>query len=820
MSFIAKNPLTIPEVESSPSVPKSGTRGLFAGKDGWYDVDSDEHTRKIATEDDTKTKEEIQNKIPGGAKPITEAYADDMGMVNNSTYPSMKYLAESFEKFRDEISDDLVVVVDDLTTDDGTQALSAKQGKVLNDSKESVSNKILSEVVKSLGLQESEYTDSQYLSAKGAAHMVNILKGSMERWLENKEEVSRKIGGGNTPITIAYADGEGMINNTTYPSTKYLAESLEQFRKEIGSGDNFVEKLSAYGLASLSEFNIPDVDDFCVLKIQDSESGEQTDVSFYNCVQTAEKLSSKVDTDLLRYYEEVVTPTDASLFEYVMEGNTWCITGYKGTGTDIVIPYEINGTAVTSIGSWAFWSNTALSSVIIPNSITTIASDAFRGCSNLKSVTIPDSVITIANDAFMDCDSLTSITIPDSVTTIPVYVFNNCASLKSIKIPSSVTTIGVNAFSGCDALTVICDQGSCAEEYCKANNIKYVLDTVSPDSLGGGGSVNLDNYYTKNQVDDKLEDKADADLLYYYGEIVTPTDASLFNFDSATGAITGYKGNKADVVIPYEINGVKVTKIKDNAFKENSVITSVIIPNSVTDIGYTVFAKCTKLKKVVLPKSITAIKGNVFSECSALESINIPNGVTTIWDYAFYKCTKLASLELPESLVGIDAGAFSNTGLKKIKIPMTEGRITSGALSGNSTDLVVHCSQGSPVETYCKTNNIKYVFDNIDGNVYANLLATIEALQAKSIVKMVSIDLPASAWIEDGTNQFHQVVEIDGTTPYSKVDLQPTTEQLVIFHQKDITFVTENIDGVITVYCIGQMPLLDYTIQATITEVV
>ena len=47
MSFIAKNPLIIPEVEQSPSVPNAGTRGVFAGKDGWYDIDSNNNIKKL-----------------------------------------------------------------------------------------------------------------------------------------------------------------------------------------------------------------------------------------------------------------------------------------------------------------------------------------------------------------------------------------------------------------------------------------------------------------------------------------------------------------------------------------------------------------------------------------------------------------------------------------------------------------------------------------------------------------------------------------------------------------------------------------------------
>ena len=60
---------------------------------------------------------------------------------------------------------------------------------------------------------------------------------------------------------------------------------------------------------------------------------------------------------------------------------------------------------------------------------------------------------------------------------------------------------------------------------------------------------------------------------------------------------------------------------------------------------------------------------------------------------------------------------------------------------------------------------------------------------------------------------------ISGVTENSQVDLTPSVEQLVVFYEKDLTFVTENEDGVVTVYAIGQKPTNDYTVQVTITEV-
>lgn len=84
--------------------------------------------------------------------------------------------------------------------------------------------------------------------------------------------------------------------------------------------------------------------------------------------------------------------------------------------------------------------------------------------------------------------------------------------------------------------------------------------------------------------------------------------------------------------------------------------------------------------------------------------------------------------------------------------------------------------------------------------------------------RATEITLFAAAW-EGEESPYSQVVVIDGVTNNTKVDLQPSVEQLEIFHEKDIAFVTENDNGIVTVFVIGDKPTLDYTIQATLTEV-
>ena len=88
----------------------------------------------------------------------------------------------------------------------------------------------------------------------------------------------------------------------------------------------------------------------------------------------------------------------------------------------------------------------------------------------------------------------------------------------------------------------------------------------------------------------------------------------------------------------------------------------------------------------------------------------------------------------------------------------------------------------------------------------------------KTRARIAYVDLLSANWVGDAS-PYSQVVTIDGVTEFSQVDLTPSIEQLVIFHDKDLAFVTENDDGVVTVYAIGQKPLDDYVMQVTLTEV-
>ncbi len=126
---------------------------------------------------------------------------------------------------------------------------------------------------------------------------------------------------------------------------------------------------------------------------------------------------------------------------------------------------------VTMLGEKVF-SSTALNHIIDHRGCSSIVKGEYTCCDELVRAVIPDYITDIGDSAFEFCDNLEEVIIPDSVKSIGTQAFSSCESLKKIIIPESVTKIGLYTFD--DDIIVTVTAGSYAEEYCKANKLKYV----------------------------------------------------------------------------------------------------------------------------------------------------------------------------------------------------------------------------------------------------------------------------------------------------------------------------------------------------------
>ena len=145
-------------------------------------------------------------------------------------------------------------------------------------------------------------------------------------------------------------------------------------------------------------------------------------------------------------------------FTFTTNNGAITITGYTGSGGDVIIPEVINGYPVKNIGIFAFnpapGNPNPITSVVMPDSITNVGRDAFYVCKGLTNVVFSTNVTEIANDLFA-FSGLTSFTFPSGTTSIDPSAFDNCLSLANVVIPSGVQYIGSSAFNNCYSMTSV-----------------------------------------------------------------------------------------------------------------------------------------------------------------------------------------------------------------------------------------------------------------------------------------------------------------------------------------------------------------------------
>jgi len=144
------------------------------------------------------------------------------------------------------------------------------------------------------------------------------------------------------------------------------------------------------------------------------------------------------------------------------------------------------------------------------------------------------------------------------------------------------------------------------------------------------------------------------------------------SLDSSYYIVSGFVGAKSNISVPNLHDGLPVFAVSANAFKDNTTIKSITMPNSIRTIGSYAFAGCTSLESIIIPTSVTNIADHTFSGCTALKTITLHSGIDTLGAYAFEKCSALKSITLNEGLKTISDNAFDYcTSLESISIPDT-----------------------------------------------------------------------------------------------------------------------------------------------------
>ena len=368
-----------------------------------------------------------------------------------------------------------------------------------------------------------------------------------------------------------------------------------------------------------------------------------------------------------------------SEFRFIsLGGDTWRLANYTGTRRNVSIPSTYNGGTVVAISDNAFAGNTSMETLVIPETVTSIGAEAFADCSNLKNLTMSSKVTTIGDNAFEGCDAIETASIPANAASyiskgnlvdltvtngaIEEYAFASSPKLATVKVVGETTSIGREAFSGCAVLASVdvdgqevaigdnafvdcamltdvafgdvASIGDFAFKDCAAIGELVIPDSVT--SIGGGAFSGCSGLTSMR-------------LPFVGGrEQTTPSESTLFGYIFGTESYA----NSFETVQLYGV--------------EEGQSVAYYIPRNLStvsvggDIGFGAFYGCDRLVDVTIEES-EDVDAYAFYNNTALSHIGIPTTVTHIGEMAFAYCTALEEIEFPGTIKIVDKYAMSES---------------------------------------------------------------------------------------------------------------------------------------------------------------
>lgn len=291
------------------------------------------------------------------------------------------------------------------------------------------------------------------------------------------------------------------------------------------------------------------------------------------------------------------------------------------------------------------------------------------------------NVTSIEGTVFRNNPSITSLIIPQGVTSIGDYAYYGCINLTSITIPASVTSLGKGILGNCVKLETI-TLASTNTSYTTEDGVLYSSDKKDLVACPG----------TKS------------------GSFTIPTGVE----NILTYAFCGCT-LLTSVIMPDTVKTIGYGAFTCSGIDAASNLTSVTLSNSLTSIGEHAFSYCEKLQSIILPDSVTSIDICAFYDCKELKTVKLSASLTTIGNFAFSLCPLLDSITIPASVTAIGNYAFCNlynpipvlTSVFLLGAPPTTGYSVFGTASSSCKIYYIN------TETYTNPWN-GYTMDSFD----------------------------------------------------------------------------------------------------------
>ncbi|MDE6200322.1 MAG: leucine-rich repeat protein, partial [Clostridiales bacterium] len=553
------------------------------------------------------------------------------------------------------------------------------------------------------------------------------------RTFDGNGKLKTYINGCSTLKKVTFAGGEGVATRLTIgknafgneSSTNYACRNLATIEFQEGSN---VAEIGEYAFANCPITNIT----FPV------SLEEIKDNAFYNCTSletltyAANGKSVKIGNNVFAKCSKLTTivlPANITQFDdgvfsecdslstIEVDPNNPVLKSVDGvlfskdgkelkffpTGKDgnYEIPAEVEKIGAGAFGGAVRDDNNRIlarsniESIVIGKNVTYIGARAFANCQNLISVTFEaggTKELVIGSSAFNSCINLETFRLPDRVKKIPDRMLYRALKLTEIYIPNGVTEIGDFAFSVISTVSTI--NGVLPQPKIAKITVPASVETIGLGVFYNTGVGEIE-FVEQGRTKPLVFETADAAITASSGAIYWTDNYYAMDIEKGGSPLFYYCSALSTINLP---NGI--TEIPGYAFRSCESLVSIRIPGTVTKIGEAAFGYCYSLKNVVFEeRSVTAedptkklplefgegfkkttgsnsyaIYG-VFSCCTALEQITLPEGLTRIPAYTFANCSSLKTVHIPASvqngeyvpgetqLTAIGALAFGSTTL-------------------------------------------------------------------------------------------------------------------------------------------------------------
>ena len=430
--------------------------------------------------------------------------------------------------------------------------------------------------------------------------------------------------------------------------------------------------------------------------------------TFFNCY-TEDGSIVLVERDDLEY-------DDDSQIVYYIENDEAHVYHYIGMDQYAGVPDLLGDKPVTSIDKYAFFGCSDVQYVYLPETTTSIGEGAFR-FTNLYEIHGADFVTSVGDFAFDHLYNLTRNTFAEGLAYIGDYAFNccsaiqtmdyiwivsigecafnNCTGLQYLFIPETLTFVGENAFHNTSVIFL-----------CQAESQPVDWD----EDFLGNKEILESRYFVWGSggwFPDYMDD--DDGIRYLIAGLYVEEDED----DEYVAIIVSNRYTSGDIVIPetitvYGWDEATVVAVNDNAFYDNSGMTSIELPETVTFAGKSAFSYCCDLESIDLG-SVEILQANIFCGSYCLRSINWSNNLRAIKEFAF-KDTGLTELVIPNTVTELGRGVFyMMANIETIYIPASVTYMPynifveeEGMVPDAPAELVIYCGAANRPQGWAK----------------------------------------------------------------------------------------------------------------------